>query len=126
MSEAPRYGTFLRSVRASRSLSQADLAALTGIDQPNLSAYENDRHSPTLDILNRILVACGYELIAGAGPRQIRCPLPRAGWFPDDDLPQALPDPDHGHGVATTSLTDEDRGRAAYELLALADAVRWS
>lgn len=86
------YGSFLRDVRESRDLSQKDLAEISGISQPNISAIENGRRSPSADTLNRLLVACGYELAAVAGERVIHCPLPRSVWFPDDDLPPRLPD----------------------------------
>jgi transcriptional regulator with XRE-family HTH domain len=82
------YGPFLRSLRTSRSMTQAELSATTGISQPNLSAYENGHRQPSLDVLNRIVVACGYQLVADGGPgRQIRAPLPQVGWFPMEDLP---------------------------------------
>ncbi|MGI8710532.1 MAG: helix-turn-helix domain-containing protein, partial [Acidimicrobiales bacterium] len=42
------YGAFLRQVRRSRGMTQAQLAEVCGISQPNLSAYENDRRSPTV------------------------------------------------------------------------------
>lgn len=87
------YGAYLRQIRTSRGMSQRTLAEIAGISQPNLSAYENDRRTPTLDVFNRILVACGYLLVADAGPdRRITFPLPKAGWFPDEDLPPRLPD----------------------------------
>lgn len=86
------YGDFLRSVRRSRGLSQADLARTSGISQPNLSAYENDRRTPTVDVLNRILVSCGYQLAAVAGTERVVCPLPTGGWFPDEDRPPRLAD----------------------------------
>jgi len=73
-------------------MTQAQLAETTGISQPNLSAYENSRREPTLDVLNRIVVACGYQLVAEAGAKQIPVPLPRVGWFPLEDLPPRLPD----------------------------------
>jgi transcriptional regulator with XRE-family HTH domain len=82
------YGTFLRQIRESRGLSQAQLGQIVGIEQANISAYENDRRLPSIDIVNRILTGCGYLLAAG----DITCPLPKVGWFPDDDLPPAEPD----------------------------------
>jgi transcriptional regulator with XRE-family HTH domain len=85
------YGAFLREIRESRGLSQAQLAEVSGIGQPNLSAYERDRRVPTAATLNTIVVACGYQLTAVAGPRTVRCPLPRMGWFPDEDDPPPLP-----------------------------------
>lgn len=86
------YGSFVRAVRESRGLSQKDLAGISGVSQPNLSAIENGRRSPSADTLNRLVVSCGYELAAVAGERIVHCPLPRGGWFPDDDLPPRLPD----------------------------------
>ncbi len=81
------YGRFVRRVRTSRGLSQSELAEVAGVPQPNLSAIENDRRMPSADTLNKILVACGYQLMAVAGERHIPCPLPRAGWFPDEGDP---------------------------------------
>lgn len=85
------YGSFIRELRASQRLSQADLAATVGISQPNLSAYERDHRVPTADTLNKLVVACGYQLAATHGCDVVYCPLPVAGWFPDDDDPPAEP-----------------------------------
>lgn len=103
------YGTFLREIRASRGLSQAQLAQIVGISQPNLSAYERDRRQPTIDTLNRLVVACGYLLVAQAGPKAVRFPLPRAGWFPDDnDPPRLAGDPaDEAPSVDASTPLDE-------------------
>ncbi len=73
-------------------MTQGELAAVSGISQPNISAIENDRRMPAVDTLNRLVVACGYELAAVAGDRAVYAPLPIVGWFPDEDLPPALPD----------------------------------
>jgi transcriptional regulator with XRE-family HTH domain len=82
------YGAFLRQVRESRRLSQTQLGQIVGIEQANISAYENDRRLPSIDVVNRILAGCGYVLAGG----DITCPLPKMGWFPDEDLPPAEPD----------------------------------
>ncbi|HEY5244239.1 MAG TPA: helix-turn-helix transcriptional regulator [Acidimicrobiales bacterium] len=99
------YGAFLRQVRQSRGLSQAQLGEIAGIKQANVSAYENDRRLPSIDIVNRILVGCGYLLAAG----DITCPLPKVGWFPDDDLPPAEPDdpPESGDPLPYDTPIDE-------------------
>ena len=99
------YGAFLRQVRQSRGLSQAQLGEIAGIKQTNVSAYENDRRLPSIDIVNRILVGCGYLLAAG----DITCPLPKVGWFPDDDLPPAAPDdpPESGDPLPYDTPIDE-------------------
>ncbi len=86
------FGAMVKQVRESRGMSQAQLAQVVGVDQPNISAIENDRRSPSAETLNRLLVACGYELAAVAGDRRVYAPLPAIGWFPDEDLPPVLPD----------------------------------
>jgi transcriptional regulator with XRE-family HTH domain len=120
------YGAFLRRVRESRQLSQSELAAITGIPQPSLSAYENDRRAPTIDTLNRIVVGCGYVVEAVAGRERIACPLPRAGWFPDDAW---RPDTGDARAVAeppTIGLDADPIERAEHveQVLNLGDALR--
>ena len=117
------YGPFLRQVRRSRQLTQAQLAEVSGISQPNISAYENDRRAPTIDVLNRILVACGYQLVADGGSREVRCPFPKVGWFPDEDHPPRLPDdpPDEPWSELRHPSAAES-GRAMADLLDVADA----
>jgi transcriptional regulator with XRE-family HTH domain len=122
------YGNFIRQARTSRGLSQVDLARITGIEQPNLSAYENDRQMPSADVLNRILVGCGYILEATAGERRLVCPLPgsRRTTIPDSrsGLDAALP-----IGESTPEgqqLDDELSALKLEQVLALADAVRIS
>lgn len=115
------YGEFLRSVRRSRGLSQAALAELVGISQPNLSAYERDRRAPTLDTLNRLLVACGYRLVADGGDTVIACALPRVGWFPDEDDPPPLPgDPGDEAPALAPDATGEERAAVITAVLELA------
>lgn len=119
------YADFLRRIRTSRGFSQSVLAEISGISQPNISAFENGRRVPTLDVLNRLVVACGYQLVADAGATQVRCPLPKAGWFPDEDLPPDLPDDPEGseHPVAPEASAAQ-RGEVLAQLLDLADALR--
>lgn len=119
------YGAFLREVRESRGLTQVQLAELVGIAQSNLSAYENDRRSPTLDTTNRLLVACGYELAADGGSRSIHCPLPKVGWFPDEDLPPRLPDDPPDEAPMVTAATPMAERLALFDdLFALAEVRR--
>ncbi|MCA1843997.1 MAG: helix-turn-helix domain-containing protein [Actinobacteria bacterium] len=119
------YGAFIRALRTSRGLSQGDLAEIVGISQPNLSAYEQGRRTPTLDTLNRIVVACGYELAATDGRRTIYCPLPRAGWFPDDgDPPRSADDPPDESPTITAETPMAERVRALMAALELAEATR--
>lgn len=119
------YGAFLRQVRESRGLSQAQLADVAGISQPNLSAYENDRRAPSLDTFNRILVSCGYELAADGGSTVLHAPFPEgAGGYPFDDLPPRLPDdpPDEPPTVPLDAGPDE-RARILTAVLEVAAAI---
>ncbi len=119
------YGTFLRTIRRSRRLSQAELAEVVGISQPNLSAYERDRRIPTADTLNRLVVACGYRLEAHAGAWRLACPLPRAGWFPDDDDPPRLPgDPDDEAPTVDVDTPIDERVEVINAVLSLGSATR--
>lgn len=104
-------------------MTQRDLAEVSGVRQSNISAIENDRRRPSADTLNRLLVACGFELAAKAGDRVIYAPLPKAGWFPDEDLPPRTPD-DPPDEPPTAFASDEERARALVALLELADATR--
>ena len=104
-------------------MTQRELAEVSGLRQSNISAIENDRRLPSADTLNRLLVACGFELAAKAGDRVIYGPLPKAGWFPDDDAPPRTP-ADPPDRPPTTFASDEERARALTALLELADATR--
>ncbi len=119
------YGAFLRQVRESRGMSQEVLAEVSGIGQPNISAYENDRRTPSLDTFNRLLVSCGYELAADGGRVTLYAPFPvGAGGYPFDDLPPRLPDdpPDEPPAVAGDATPDE-RADAIVQVVALAEGV---
>lgn len=106
-------------------MTQTQVAATSGISQPNLSAYENDRRMPSLDVANRILLACGYELIAEAGSRQVAAPLPLTGQFPDEDLPPRLPDdPPEEEPVVTRATPMRERLDTIHAVLALAEVGR--
>jgi transcriptional regulator with XRE-family HTH domain len=122
------YGSFIRAVRASRGLTQVELARTIGIEQPNLSAYENDRQMPSADVLHRILRGCGFLLEATAGERRIVCPLPGVD-RPSDGVVRpgrrAAPVADRIGGPVP--WRDDERSAAILEqVLDLADAIRWS
>lgn len=123
------YGAFLRQVRESRRMTQAQLAEVTGISQPNISAYERDRRTPGLDVFNRLLVACGYQLAADGGRTVLHAPFPRGvGGYPFDDLPPRLPDdpPDEPPTVPVDASLDE-RAAAVVEAVELAEGImEWS
>jgi transcriptional regulator with XRE-family HTH domain len=116
------YGGFLREMRTSRGLSQSQLAAIVGINQPNISAYEQDRQIPSLATVNRIVAACGYQLQAEAGSARIRCPLPdQASWRTEERLPG---DPIDQPPALPVGAGSTDRGVALEALLRLAEAIR--
>lgn len=116
------YGAFVRSIRLARGMSQNELAAVSGIPQPNISAIEHDRRLPSADSLNRLLVACGFELAAVAGERRIHCPLPEVGWFPDEGLPLPDPhDPPDEEPTVGPGTPIEDRLRVITAVLEAAD-----
>ncbi|MGI8984789.1 MAG: helix-turn-helix domain-containing protein [Acidimicrobiales bacterium] len=119
------YGTFVRAVRKARGLTQRQLADVSGVRASNISAVENDRRVPSADTLNRLLVGCGFELAAAAGDRIVYCPLPVAGWFPDEDLPSRDPgDPADEAPALDRSASVEERVRAVTAVLDAVDATR--
>jgi transcriptional regulator with XRE-family HTH domain len=122
------YGAFIKKVRHSTGLTQLELSAIVGIEQPNLSAYENDRQMPSVDALNRILVGCGYLMEATAGTRRIICPLPMAGWFADDDLQSEAATPEAQEQAVSIEPYPNDELSAAKleQVLSLADSIRWA
>jgi transcriptional regulator with XRE-family HTH domain len=60
-------GRVIRQLREKRNLTQSELATKVGTTAANLSRIENDRHSPSADLLGSIAYVFGlkvYELIA--------------------------------------------------------------
>jgi transcriptional regulator with XRE-family HTH domain len=113
------YGSFVRAVREARGLTQHDLARVSGIAQTNISAIENGRRVPSADTLNRLLVACGFELSATAGSQTIYCDLPSDLWsrrLPDDP-------PDERPSIAADAPAD-DRAEVVTAVLDAVDATR--
>lgn len=53
------FATNLRLLRSERGLSQEELAHLAGRSRNYVSALENERHSPTLDLVQTIAEAFG-------------------------------------------------------------------
>jgi transcriptional regulator with XRE-family HTH domain len=109
-------------------LTQLALAHIVGIEQPNLSAYENDRQMPSADVLNRILVGCGYLLEATAGERRLICPLPGSHdpTAPNPRFGQQAPKQPSDVSERPSRLDDELSAVKLEQVLALADAFRYS
>lgn len=119
------YGAFIRGIRESRGLTQVQLAQFAGLPQSNVSAYEHDRRVPSADTLNKLVVACGYQLAAVAGDTELWCPLPVADWVPAAHSPPRAPDDPPDERAAVTSDTPiEQRVRIIEAVLNLADATR--
>ncbi len=111
------YGPILRRARTSRGLTQRQLAAISGIEQANISAIENDRRAPSAETLHRLLTACGYELLGVAGNRVLAFPHPAVGPECSTDQP-----PDEAPTITPgTPLTD--RVRAINAVLDLAETI---
>jgi transcriptional regulator with XRE-family HTH domain len=70
------YGAFVAEARRARGLTQVQLAAISGVEQANISAIENGHRIPGAATLHRLLHACGFELIAAAGECVLACPPP--------------------------------------------------
>ena len=106
-------------------MSQRELAGVSGIPQPNLSAIEHDRRLPSADTLNRILVSCGYELAAVAGDRIVYAPLPQGGWFPDEEDPGPVDgDPADEAPVLPPDAPMDQRVQVIDAVLGAVDAFR--
>lgn len=118
------YGQFIRSVRTRRGLTQQALAEIAGLPQSNLSAYETGRRNPSVDVLNRLVVAAGLQLAATDGRgTTVWCDLPRAGWFPDEFDPGGLPgDPADLAPVLPAYASPQERAEAIAAVLDLAEA----
>lgn len=56
------FGNRLKSLRSVLGKNQKDFAEYVNIPQPSLSAYENDKNSPTLDVLIQIADKCGVSI----------------------------------------------------------------
>lgn len=98
-------GTLVAEVRERRGWSQAQLAAASGIDQPNISAIENGRRIPTAETLAALLESCGYELGAVGPDGAITAP---------PMVEPAAPPP---------ALTADERRRAMIAVLEVAEAT---
>jgi transcriptional regulator with XRE-family HTH domain len=91
------YGSVLRRARAHRGLTQIQLAEISGVEQPNISAIETGRRTPSTETLHRLLTACGFELLAVAGERTLPLPVHDGGGGAaapepsDDSAPPDLP-----------------------------------
>lgn len=59
---ASRLGAQLRAARTARGLSQSDLAAITGIQQSEISRIERGLGNPTTETLSRLAAGAAMRL----------------------------------------------------------------
>lgn len=52
-----------KSCRKALGMSQAKLASLTGIAQPNIARFESGNYNPTLEMMVRLAKAMGKEIV---------------------------------------------------------------
>lgn len=57
-----KLGGKLQALRKGLGYSQKDFAEFLGIPQPSLSAYENEKNSPTIEVLFNIAKKCNISL----------------------------------------------------------------
>ena len=60
------FPELLRTLRKQRALTQADIAAATGIARPNIAAYEAGTREPKLTTVEHLLAAVGAVLTVDA------------------------------------------------------------
>ncbi len=58
-------GLLIREARLRAGLTQAELAGRASTSQPAIARYERGDVSPRVDTLDRIVCACGLELLSG-------------------------------------------------------------
>jgi len=63
-----RFSTELRAARQAAGLTQAEVAALSGIARPNIAAYEAGRREPRISTAQNLLSAVGASLDVGTPP----------------------------------------------------------
>jgi transcriptional regulator with XRE-family HTH domain len=113
------YGQLIRRARSQRGLTQTELALISGIEQSNISAVENERRMPSAETLHRLLFACGFELAGVAGSTVVACPPPERGAFVGDVDELAVSEAP----TATATTPIADRVRMMNAALDAAEAI---
>lgn len=57
----------IKKLREDELLTQKELCKIIGMWQGELSKYENDKMSPSINTLEKILKAMGYKLLINVG-----------------------------------------------------------
>lgn len=64
-----KLGSVITEARASRSVTQTELASMTGIDQADISRIERGTANPSVSTLDRIASALGFKVEINMIPR---------------------------------------------------------
>jgi transcriptional regulator with XRE-family HTH domain len=93
--------SLIKDARLVAGMSQRELARRARTSQPTLSAYENGRKSPTLDIMERLLAETGHHLAIDVEIvfTQLETTRGRPFW-----VPNRLPRLPLGQALATVTL----------------------
>lgn len=63
-------GHLIREARRRAGLTQAELAERLSTAQPNVARWESADMSPSVDMLTRVIQACGLDLLVRLVPRE--------------------------------------------------------
>ena len=63
-------GHLIREARRRAGLTQAELAERISTAQPNVARWESADMSPSVDMLTRVIQACGLDLVVRLVPRE--------------------------------------------------------
>lgn len=63
-------GHLIREARRRAGLTQAELADRISTAQPNVARWESADMSPSVDVLTRVIQACGLDLLVRLVPRE--------------------------------------------------------
>ncbi len=63
-------GHLIREARRRAGLTQAELAERLSTAQPNVARWESADMSPSVDMLSRVIQACGLDLLVRLVPRE--------------------------------------------------------
>ena len=79
-------GHLIREARRRAGLTQAELAERINTAQPNVARWESADMSPSVDVLTRVVQACGLDLLVRLVPREA------GDWTVVDDSQQSTID----------------------------------
>lgn len=97
------YGRRLRGLRERAGLTQAELARRAGLTTSVLSAYENGRREPRVDVFFRLVELAGFDISYDERPEA------DPAWFVVPDVEEKAGILEHVCGMAS-ALPQRDRG----------------